>query len=84
MPSSQWMDKDALDALVSDLKSYISNVRAVKEVATYSLLPAVGTASTIYVIKDTFVEYYWDDESLKYVPIKPVLDGMVLNGTASK
>ena len=55
MPSSQWMDKDALDALVSDLKSYISNVRAVKEVATYSLLPAVGTASTIYVIKDNRV-----------------------------
>ena len=55
MPSSQWMDKDALDALVSDLKSYISNVRAVKEVDTYSLLPAVGTASTIYVIKDNRV-----------------------------
>lgn len=86
MPDTQqqWMGKDALDALVSDLKQYVAAKKPVLEIPNFQSLPPVGVAETIYVIKDTFESYYWDDDHLRYVPITPKFDGYVLNGVTTE
>ncbi|HAU83998.1 MAG TPA: hypothetical protein DCW90_00250 [Lachnospiraceae bacterium] len=78
---SQYLNREGVDALVSDIRKYIDQECPIIMKPNYSSFPSVGVVDkAIYVDKEKQRIYRWDDTSIAYVPITQDITGAVLNG----
>nr|DAK22949.1 MAG TPA: hypothetical protein [Caudoviricetes sp.] len=78
---SQYLNREGVNALVSDIRKYIDQVNPIIMKSNYSSFPPVGIVDkAIYVDKEKQRIYRWDDTSIAYVPISQDITGAVLNG----